>query len=248
MMTQPTTTEGTAVLLEGSYRDGAVSAELPLDEIGKWVRRGEIVVLKGVFRAEAEPLLALRRGLFEWASGTPALSEPDPDTNCHCFQAGVSAFQKTPHVYHSYNLNRISQMPAHLAGPLTKYFSALTVFQNAITGHAAELESPGQAPSLHPQLIQYPLGGGMFGRHVHPLEPQRIGLICALSQRGVDFAQGGTCFEVDGAIVDIEEDHEFGDIALFRFDLPHWVNPSALRDKFVWESESGRWSMVLPYN
>jgi hypothetical protein len=39
-----------------------------------------------------------------------------------------------------------------------------------------------------------------------------------------------------------------GDIALFRFDLPHWVNPSDLRDKFDWDSERGRWTMVLPYH
>ena len=81
----------------------------------------------------------------------------------------------------------------------------------------------------------------MFGRRIHPLKPQRVGL-SALSRRGVDFAQGGTCFETEGAVVDIERDHEFGDIALFRFDIPHWVNPLDLRDKFTWEFDAGRWS------
>jgi hypothetical protein len=73
-------------------------------------------------------------------------------------------------------------------------------------------------------------------------------MIVALSRRGVDFASGGTCFAVDGSVVDIEPDHEIGDIALFRFDISHWVNPSSFADKFDWSSEAGRWSMVLPYH
>jgi hypothetical protein len=29
--------------------------------------------------------------------------------------------------------------------------------------------------------------------------------------------------------------------------VPHWVTPSDLKDKFDWDSERGRWTMVLPY-
>ena len=163
-------------------------------------------------------------------------------------QAGVSRLQKTPHIYHSYNFNRISRLPPALAAQLLRYFKPLCDFQNAVTGNAARLEGFEDGPTLHPQLIQYPLGGGIFGRHLHPLNPQRIGLIAALSRRGADYGRGGACFDVGGEVVDIEPYHDMGDIALFRFDLPHWVNPSDLRDKFDWDSDRGRWTMVLPYH
>ena len=60
------------------------------------------------------------------------------------------------------------------------------------------LERNALGQKLHPQIIQYPAGGGMFGRHQHPLEPQRVGLILGISERGADFKTGATDFEVDG--------------------------------------------------
>jgi hypothetical protein len=229
------------------FADGKISADEPLHEIGRLVMQGQIVIIKGVFRQWEEELLALRRDVFRWGMETPPLDVPDPQTNCHCLQAGVSKLQKTPHVYHSFNFNRPSILPISLAGPLRKYFGALADFQNGITGNSARLEGFEDGQTLHPQLIQYPQGGSLFGRHVHPLLPQRIGLIAGLSKRGKDFTKGAACFEVDGAVIDTEFFHDFGDIALFRFDLPHWVSSSDPKDKFDWADESGRWSMVLPY-
>jgi hypothetical protein len=101
--------------------------------------------------------------------------------------------------------------------------------------------------SLHPQILQYPLGGGFFGKHFHPLNPQRVGLIVGLSRRGVDYDTGGTCFDINGIVIDTDLYHDLGDMALFRFDTPHWVNPSSIQQKFNWEAESGRWTLVLPY-
>ena|SRR5437588_4223366 len=231
---------------QGSFSDGRITTELPLPQIAEAIMAGNIYILKGVFAAERDELIALRRAVFEWAQDVTPAEQPTPTENTHCMQAGVSKLQKTPHVYHSYNFNRISQLPAHLAAQLRKYFEPLCELQNALTGNAARLEEF-DGTALHPQVIQYPLGGGIFGRHFHPLEPQRIGLIVALSQRGVDFDKGSTCFDVNGEVVDIEPEHELGDIAFFRFDIPHWVNPSDLREKFDWHSERGRWTMVLPY-
>ena len=209
---------------------------------------GQIVVLKDVFAGQKEELLDLRHRVFEWAAATPPAAVPDQKANCHCLQAGVSRLQKTPHVYHSFNFNRISALSPDLSALLLKYFRPLAEFQNTVTGNTATFEQFDEGEiTLHPQLIQYPQGGSLFGRHIHPLNPQRIGLIASLSRRGIDFTKGGACFEVDGELVNTEEVHDFGDIALFRFDLPHWVSPSDPKDKFDWDVESGRWSMVLPY-
>lgn len=236
------------IAVNGSFADGRINAEVPFERVTELVMDGHIVVVKGVFAAESERLRALRRAIFEWGLATEPLEQPEPTENCHCLQVGVSKFQKTPHLYHSYNFNRLSQLDPALSAQLSTYFEPLRVFQNAITGNAARFESFGEGgPVLHPQVIQYPIGGGMFGRHFHPLEPQRIGLIVALSQRGVEYGRGGTGFDVGGQAVELELAHDMGDIALFRFDIPHWVTPSNLNDKFDWNSERGRWTMVLPY-
>lgn len=238
---------GPLAVVDATFRDGRIAADRPLSAVADMVMAGTIVVLKGVFAGEHAGLLALRREVFEWAQATPPSLVPVPDANGHCLQAGVSAFQKTPHVYHSYNLNRFALLPGGLGERLHRYFDPLRVLQNRLTGHRAEFGGTGEGPALHPQIIQYPLGGGLFGRHIHPLSPQRIGLIAGLSVRGVDYGKGGTCFLAGDTIIDLDTRHDLGDVALFRFDIPHWVNPSDLSDKFDWNSERGRWTMVLPY-
>jgi hypothetical protein len=235
------------IFVPGTFADGTIATEPSTEAIRDMVMGGEIVVVKNVFAGEAEKLLSLRSLVFEWSQATPPLTEPDPTTNCHCLQAGVSRRQRTPHIYHSYNFNRISQLPGELTSRLACYFQALAAFQNSLTGNRARLEVFEDGPALHPQLIQYPRGGGLFGRHIHPLDPQRIGLIVGLSRRGIDFTSGGTGFAVDDVVTDIGPHHDLGDVALFRFDIPHWVRPADVSEKFDWDSEAGRWSMVLPY-
>ncbi|HEY0006602.1 MAG TPA: hypothetical protein VGB17_17605 [Pyrinomonadaceae bacterium] len=232
---------------EGSFVGGKIVTEMPVSEISEAVMAGNIFVLKGLFSAVADELVALRRAVFEWGQKTEPMAEPDAQANCHCMQAGVSRLQKTPHVYHSYNFNRISRLPPELSAQLFKYFAPLCEFQNTLTGNSARLEGFEDGATLHPQVIQYPLGGGIFGRHRHPLVPQKIGLIVSLSARGLDYSAGGACFETADGVVNLEPYHELGDMALFRFDIPHWVNPSTLQDNFDWDSEAGRWTMVLPY-
>jgi hypothetical protein len=234
--------------VSGTFDGGGIVTDPEPEALGELVMGGQVVVVSGVLGSYADELLALRRQVFEWGQSTPPQSSPDPTANSHCQQAGVSPRQGTPHVYHSYNLNRISQLPADLRRRLLHFYEPLAAFQNSLTGNSGRLEAFDDEATLRPQLIQYPLGGGLFGRHIHPLEPQRIGMIVALSRRGVDFARGGTCFAPDDSIVDIEPHHDLGDIALFRFDIPHWVNPSDFADNFDWDSEAGRWSMVLPYH
>jgi hypothetical protein len=244
-MTSLAVTEPTCV--SGAFDGRTINTDPEPEALGDLVMREGAVVVKGVFEEYADDLLELRERVFRWAAETPPLPAPDPLENCHCLQAGVSEYQRTPHVFHSYNFPRPSQLPAELSAHLLRYFQPLTDFKTRLTGNSAQLEEFGDGPALHPQLIQYPLGGGFFGRHVHPLEPQKIGTIVGLSRRGLDFAGGGTSVLVDDVVIDLEEQHDMGDIALFKYDAPHWVNPSDLADNFDWGSPAGRWSMVLPY-
>ncbi|MFM7852309.1 MAG: hypothetical protein ACKO96_10445, partial [Flammeovirgaceae bacterium] len=100
---------------------------------------------------------------------------------------------------------------------------------------------------MHPQIIQYPNGGGFFARHWHSLTPQRLGFIVLLSKPGVDFKNGGTVFEINGEAVSVGERHDIGDILIWRYDYPHWVTQSDLSDKFNWDSSDGRWVATFAF-
>jgi hypothetical protein len=212
------------------------------------VMDGEIVILKGAWSARREDLIRAREGAWNWSRSISPIPEPDPAGNCHCLQAGISRFQKTPHIFHSYNFNRLAELPSSLEALLTDLFGSLADLHRSLTGNSFQLDVPdAEGRRYHPQLIQYPAGGGLFGRHVHPFEPQRIGMVTSLSQFGTDHPQGATGFESEGVRVVTEGQHDLGDIVLFRYDLPHWVSPSDTGVSFDWDSSAGRWTMVLPF-
>jgi len=126
-------------------------------------------------------------------------------------------------------------------------FEPLRLLYNQLTGSKIQFEVPASGPYVHPQIIHYPKGGGFFARHWHNLMPQRLGFIVALSRPKLDYSNGGTVFEIDGETVDLEDRQGIGDICIWRYDYPHWVKQSNLKDKFDWASEDGRWVATFAY-
>jgi hypothetical protein len=237
--------------LPARLRSGRITGQFEVRELAEIIQSGTIVILQGVFARDA--VLALRREVFDWALGQPP-NDPTAE-NFHVILQGVSRLQKTAHAYHAYNLEDAYRFAADLgSGRALDFFEPLKDLQNALNGvRNPSLVTKVDGYRFHPQLIQYPLGGGQLGRHVHPLEPQRVGTIVSCSQRGVDYQTGGTCFETpngdgDGVrVVDIEEHHDIGDVAFFRFDLPHWVKPVDPALTIDWSAPSGRWVLAMPY-
>jgi hypothetical protein len=226
---------------------GQLLADRPLAELCDCVMSRNIVVLHDVF--PAEQLLQLREDVHRWGQRVDA-KPPQTylDDNFHAVESGISPRQKTPHNYHAYNFNQLRGLERPLSEALLAVFEPLRVFQNALTGNSATLERNGQGHKLHPQVIQYPSGGGMFGRHVHPLEPQRIGLILGISERGHDFEVGATHFDIDGEDIGTDRVHNIGDMILFRFDVPHWITPVDPDAHIDYGSINGRWTLVLPFH
>jgi hypothetical protein len=95
------------------------------------------------------------------------------------------------------------------------------------------------------RVLDYPSGGGFLKRHAHQLEPQRVGLVLSLTRRGKDSHSGGTHFLTPFGQVDVAADHDIGDIILFRFDVPHSVSIVDEGQTLDWNSEAGKWSVVL---
>ena len=227
-------------------RNGVIETALPLEEI---VRRvvvdGQIVMLKSVFPDAM--LQSVRTAVRDWARNLPPAAADDFRGNYHRQRAMVSRLQQAPHVFHDYNFNDLRAAPAALEAELRGLFEPLRGLYNALTGHDTRLELPESGPYVHPQLIQYPSGGGFFARHWHNLHPQKLGFIVSLSKRGRDYRNGGTCFEIEGDVVDLEHRQDVGDICVWRYDHPHWVTQSDLQDKFDWSDDGGRWVATYAY-
>jgi len=234
-------------LLSCRITGGAIRTDISDGELAQQVMDGNIIVLKSAFSSDEAGLL--RDVAFDWGSNQTPSRQADfyalKHCNHFCIQQGVSSGQKTLHYYHSYNFGNFKEgLSEQLTSLLTKFCVRLQDFYNRITGNTADFTGE---PRLHPQIIFYPSGAGLFARHTHLLEPQRIGTIASLSQRGLDFKTGGAGFEADGELLDVAAVHDIGDVALFRFDLPHWVSPIDIEEALDYRSPRGRWTLTMSY-
>ena len=226
--------------------DGAIAPEMAHAEIARRVMdEGQLLVLKDAFPDET--VSALRSAVADWGREIPPADTDDFRGNYHRRRAMVSRLQQAPHVFHDYNFHDFAALPPPLADKLRGLFEPLRGLYNELTGQDVRFELPQTGPYVHPQLIHYPSGGGFFARHWHNLHPQKLGFIVSLAKRGRDYRSGGTCFAIDGEIVDMEARHDIGDICVWRYDHPHWVTQSDLQDKFDWTSDAGRWVATFAY-
>lgn len=235
-------------LIPGGLKDGRITTETPPADIAKRVMAGEIVIVKAVFPAAAAR--RLRDLSFAWGRAQAAVAPADfyrrSRVNGFYKQQGVSKIQKTLHYYRTHNFNNYDALNnEELKELLIGFFTPLKHFYNELTGNNADFIGPGKV--IHPEIIHYPSGGGFFAKHFHQLEPQRIGVIVSLSQRGEDFRMGGTGFEIEDQAIDTESQHDIGDISLFRYDLGHWVSPCDIEEAMNPNSPRGRWTLILPY-
>jgi len=229
-----------------ALEQGVVTTAMPRAEIVERVmERGELVILKGAF---PDPLVtAVRGAVADWGRGAAPADIDDFAGNYHRRRVHVARLQQAPHVFHDYNFNDLKALPADLQTTLRSVFEPLRELYNALTGYDVRFEIPASGPYVHPQLIHYPGGGGFFARHWHNIAPQKLGFIVSMSRRGRDFRNGGTCFEIDGEVIDTEAYQEVGDILVWRYDHHHWVTQSDLQDKFDWTSDAGRWVATFAY-
>lgn len=233
--------------IEARSGAGGIDAEVSREEILRTVMTGTVVLLKGVF--PADECARLRDLVFEWGraqDGTPQTDFYSHTRENHfCLERGVSRIQKTLHFYRSHNFNDYrSGLPGEMTEALGRFCVPLVEFYNGVVGAQTSFDGEKR---IHPQVIHYPAGAGHFAKHVHVLEPQRIGVVTSLSARGDDHREGGTGFEVEGDLVDTSPHHDQGDVVLFRYDLPHWVSAVDIEDAYDPGSPRGRWTLVIPY-
>jgi len=233
------------ICTKGTLVNGNIVVDMRQAEIMSAVMDKKVIVIKGLF--SEDDMLQVRKAVINWGNVNPPTSQDDFRGNYHSQKVKISNIQKVPHVFHDYNFNDIENLPSDLREKLFRVFESLRVYYNELTGYTASLGVIENDSYFHPQLIQYPSGGGFFGRHSHNLLPQKVGFILSLSRYGEDYKGGGTCFVMDDEVVDLEGHQEIGDLTLFRFDVDHWVKQSPLDDRFSWDNENGRWVATLAY-
>lgn len=233
------------IFISANRTNGRIVPNLPIQDIKDLVSSSKIVIIKGLF--PEEEMNQLRNSVYNWGLNNPTTETDDFKGNYHAKKAKVSNIQQVPHVFHDYNFNNVNTLENPIKNNLESVFNSLRILYNELTNQSIELGFIEGAPYFHPQLIQYPNGGGFFGRHNHNLLPQQIGFILSVSKINRDFKGGSTCFVVDNEVVDLEEFQEIGDLCLWKNDLDHWVKQTPLEDQFKWDTDDGRWVATLAY-
>lgn len=213
------------------------------------IQKGNVYCIKNCFYAVA--IDELREKTFHHFSALPQKQKNyggEPlNENYHMIERGVSPYQKTLHYLHSYVFDNMNELSIDLKSPVMGLFRSLTGLYNELTfDNRPMIGYHADGKKFHSQFLQYPVGGGMFGAHTHPLEPLKLSLIVGLSKRGRDFQEGAAGFEAaDGSIIDTGNIHDIGDMLIFRVNVKHWVTPCDLMQPLDDTKSSGRWSAIL---
>lgn len=164
---------------------------------------------------------------------------------------GVSPRQKTLHNYIAYNLQSIQELPTPFKERVEVIFLRLHDYWCSLTGLKQDLYSRTEHHVFRPQIIQYESGRGVFGKHVHMLLPQKVGLILELSRRGVHYDIGDTHVCRNNELLTDKFNADQGDLITFRYDLPHWIDFVDPHKEVSLEEDGwckgGKWMAVLPY-
>lgn len=182
---------------------------------------------------------------MRWAGEEPQFPDgrsPDetPMLNYHRYDDGTYP-SAVPHVFHQYGLNALGALPEYFRGPAGTVTAVMTNLQNRVAQTSWDVSPHG----LRTKILHYPRGGGFLAKHIHQLEPQRVGLILSLSRIGVDAGCGGTTFDTPAGAVDTSRHHDIGDVVMFRYDLPHAVAAVDPGVPVDWDAGTGKWSVVL---
>lgn len=207
------------------------------------INKKNIVILKNVF--EKDLLQQIKLKVFNWGKGASP-SNPTNSLKSNWHRIDNNPLQsENMHIFHAYNFvnNRLD-----CSKDLWEIFLPMKKLQEKLSNTSLSLPQESKELSVRPQVLHYPSGGGFFDWHIHPLLPQKVGLILSLSDKGADFNSGGTAFRVGDKLVNIESNHEIGDIAIFRYDVDHAVTKVDLdKKKIDFNNSKGKWSFILPY-
>ena len=169
-----------------------------------------------------------------------------PDLNYHRIDDDPTK-SRAPHIHRHFNFNRFDLVRAASSYAVRGVRAAAMVAESC-GRHRRAVFTDRRLSQASTAGDSDPAGCGFFSEHRHSLEPQHVGVILALSQRGIDYQTGAACFRIGDEEIDTSAVHDAGDI---RSSDTMCLIPSGRVDPDMgtidWRSPAGRWSLILPY-
>ena len=95
----------------------------------------------------------------------------------------------------------------------------------------------------------YPKGIGYLNNHADPVDQHQIAVpILVMSEKGLDFNEGGAYVKYEDEKVFIEDHTEIGDVVFFKASLEHGVDKVDVQSDAAWLDFKGRWMGLLAVN
>ena len=191
--------------------------------------------------------------VYGWRMKEPVLPPQSSSKNsCIIHEHGISPRQKTPHNYVSYNFIDLTTLESPLFANTFRLFSEMADFWLKGVGRNADsIFYQDKSLRFWPQILHYESGRGFFGKHIHQLFPQQVGLILELSSIGSHYKYGQTHVSRHNILLTEGFQIDQGDLLMFKFDLPHWiefVDPQINFNAKDLCSPTGKWMAVLPFH
>ena len=202
------------------------------------------VIVRGSF--DKKSLYSLKLEIFNFGQNT-AVSN-------HKNTAKVKNFHRIDHNHPLMSVKRIAHFFRYSyyeqdTNSVFKLIHPINILRNLIAGLDMDYGTFSESDDgflTQPGVLHYPAGGGYMAAHTDNVVPQKVEVVLALSERMVDFYEGGLSMLIDDEWQDIEQFINFGDICIFKADVPHRVLPIDPDIKIDWSSSSGRWSLFSP--
>ena len=231
------------IIISGEQFKDEIKISDSIANIAQMISEGQVIIIRGVF--DSKLLYSVKKEIFEFGQNSPE-NNPKRDAKTDNFHRidndhPLMSVKRIAHFFrYSYtnqNLTSIFQ----LIHPLNILRNSIANLDPEYTFYKDDDGFLSQPAALH-----YPVGGGYMSAHVDPIDPQKVEMVLSLSQRGVDFNKGGLSIFIDNEWYDVEKFIQFGDISMFRPDIPHRVNPIDAENELNWNTISGRWTVFSP--
>jgi hypothetical protein len=232
------------MILNGEINsEGHIQTKESISSLRKLIEADKVVIIKDVF--DKCLLDSIKNEVFDFGQET---EEKNMKTN-----ANTGNFHRIDDNHPAMSVKRV----AHFFRYSYSERKSTSIFEvihplNILRNQIAELDTSysfyddESGYVSQPAALHYPCGGGYMQAHSDPIEPQKVEMVCSLSERGKDFISGGLAIYQDKEWHDVEQYIAFGDICMFKPDSPHRVEPIDPEESKSFDSIKGRWTVFSP--
>lgn len=203
---------------------------------------GDLYLIKGAF--SQNEMQSVIRDLFNFSESCPSsfhkMLDGTPDFH-RVIDEGVTGDYSLRALRHGFHFYRWNGDPLNLFGMFRKHWRVLKTM-SGLSPDAFEANIPSDGVVDRIVCYRYPPGGGNLRRHIDPTNNHKYFTGIMLSERGVDYSEGGIyCIDSEGEVYDLEPSIKPGDFCFGYPTLEHGVLPVDPEMETDWSTPGGRW-------